>query len=226
MTIHFASTTAMATMAQQAAGGSNAKPLPQLERTSDDSGGDEDKSSGRQCDAQGFDHGSRHDEPTWRRVRPAFDEACTRLALWQKPRWRAEPCGARLHAFLIRRRCKRKDADQRSIADLRAGWDHCTVTDKGATPETSRRQRHPTILDAPGPERCFISDRTTVADFEEVGHHRSGGGELHEPSKLCAQRAIPRREIERGVEGRDSMETQRQQLIHHPVPDVEAAMQG
>src|SRR5262249_2301449 len=137
----------------------------------------------------------------------------------------AEPCGARSRAISGGWWREREDANERSVADLCPRRNHGAVANEGATADARWRHGHPSALDAPCPQRRFVGDRASVSNLKEVGHHRGRRRKLDELSKLGAERAVPRRHIERRVKRPEGVVAERAELVHHPVPHVEPAVQ-
>ena len=209
---------------QQAQHGAQTDAVPKPERGRDHGGRDENEPSRWQRDAQDFDGGAREHELSRRIISSLFLEAGAGLATRKKQRGRAEPRGAGLRTLAVERWSEREDTHERSVAELYAPRNHGAVANKGAAAQAGSRYRQPAALDAACAERRLIGDRAPVPDLKQVGRHRGGCRKLNETPELRAERAVPRRDVERRSKRCDRVEAEREELVHHPVPHIKPAM--
>src|SRR2546426_8669638 len=165
-----------------------------MDRPLQDGGRNQNEPGGRQRDAQDLDRAAGQPELPRGAERPSVGESAARLTSWKETRRRPEPGGTGPPGLALVGWGKRKDADERLVADHSARRDHAAVTNERAPAEARRRQRHPAPLDPWRAEQHLVGDGAFIAHFEEVGRHREGGRELDGPSELRSERSKPRRE--------------------------------
>src|SRR5439155_11656230 len=118
-----------------------------MDRRLEHGGRNENEPGRRQRDAQELDGATGQPELSGGAERPGVGESAAWLTSWKETRRRPEPRSAGPRGLALVRGSKRKDADERPVADHGARRDNATVANERAAAEARRRQGHPAPLD-------------------------------------------------------------------------------
>ena len=116
-------------------------------------------------------------------------------------------------------------ADERAIAQGRAGRNNRAVADEGAPADGRGGDRDPAPFNFGGSQRNIIGDETLITDIQQVRRGGGGGGDLGVFTELRTEQPKPRGQIKRGVERAHDVQAQSHQLIEEPFAGMEGTEQ-